>query len=151
VSDEERKEGFEYWLADMDDALDRFIGTLPPEIGERLDFSPRSLDILEAWVLQRYAKTAEMLPASESCVVDGLARYIGETFRKALGGRWEVRLDDPNYIFYGIPQLTGFWEKPTPTCPLCLATASADRRTGKYLRGVLENYLSDKKSRFRRA
>ena len=151
MSIDERREGFEYWLADMDDALDRFFGTLPPDVKERLDFSPWSLDVIEAWVLQRYASTEEMLPQSESRAVDGLGRYIGETFRKALGGHWELRLDDPKYVFYGIPQLTGFCEKPTPTCPLCLGTASADRRTGRYLRGVLEAYLLDKQRCDRRA
>jgi len=146
----DRLEGFEYWLADMDDALDRFVVNLPPRVREGLDFSPGSLDTIEAWVLQRYPSTKEMLRKTESRIVDGLARYIGETFRKALGGRWEIRLDDPNYVFYGIPQLTGFGEKSSATCPLCLATASADRRTGRYLSGVLASYLEHKRRGQRR-
>jgi hypothetical protein len=32
-------------------------------------------------------------------VLDGVARYIGETCRKHLGGRWQIRLDDPRYAF----------------------------------------------------
>ena len=137
------REDFEYWLADMDDALERFLDSLPNEVSERLDYSPASLDVLERWILDRYASTDQMLPASEATKVDGLARYIGETFRKAIGGHWDIRLDDPKYVFYGRPQLTGFSDKPTPTCPLLLATASADRRTGKYLNGVLNSYLKD--------
>lgn len=141
---EKEREDLQYWLADLDDALQRFLDGLSSEVAARLDFSPGSLDVLEAWILNKYASTQEMLPPSESRLVDGLARYIGETFRKAVGGHWEMRLDDPKYVFHGIPQLTGFWEKPTPVCPLPLATASANRRTGRYLGGVLAVYLRDK-------
>lgn len=151
MSDAKRREDFQYWLADMDDAIERFMDGLPAEVRERLDFSPDSLDVLEAWILQRYASTQEMLASSESRVVDGLARYIGETFRKAIGGHWEIRLDDPKYVFYGMPQLTDFWDKPTPVGPLSLATASADRRTGRFLSGVLASYLRDKQRKEARA
>jgi len=143
MSDDRQREDFEYWLADMDDAIERFFDSVPSEIRGRLDFSPGSLDVLEAWILERYASTDAMLARSESRVADGLARYIGETFRKNIGGRWELRLDDPKYVFYGKPQVTGFWDKPTPVCPLPLATASADRRTGQFLSGVLASYLRD--------
>lgn len=144
-----QREDFEYWLADMDDAIERFLDRLPAEVVERLDFSPGSLDALESWILNRYTNTQEMLAPSESLVVDGLARYIGETFRKAIGGHWEIRLDDPKYVFYGKPQLTAFWDKPTPVCPLPLATASADRRTGRFLSDVLASYLRDKQRKER--
>ena len=151
MSVDRKREDFEYWLADMDDAIEQFLDSLPPEVTERLDFSPGSLDVLEAWILRRYASTEEMLAPSESRVVDGLARYIGETFRKAIGGHREIRLEDPKYVFYGKPQLTGFWEKPTPVCPLPLATTSADRRTGRFLSGVLASYLRDKQRKEGRA
>jgi hypothetical protein len=139
-----KHEDFQYWLANMDDALERFADGLPAEVRNQLSFSPDSLDVVESWILERYASTQEMLAPSESRAADGLARYIGETFRRALGGRWEIRLDDPKYAFHGIPQLTGFWDKPTPVCPLSLAAASADRRTGRFLSGVLASYLRDK-------
>lgn len=144
-------EGFQYWLADMDSALERFLNGLPREITERLDRSPESLDVLEAWILERYPSTQAMLAPTESRVVDGLARYIGETFRKAIGGRWEIRLDDPKYVFHGVPQLTGFSETPTPVSPISLATATADRRTGRFLGSVLASYIRDKERKQRRA
>jgi hypothetical protein len=135
------RDDFEYWLMDMDDALERFLSGLAPHIKEKLNFSPSSLDALEAWILERYPSTQAMLGRDQSRLVDGAARYIGETFRKALGGRWDIELDDPKYVYFGVPIFTGFEEKPTPVCPLTLATASANRRTGKYLRTVLENMI----------
>lgn len=140
-------ESFQYWLADMDSALERFLEQLPPAIVPQLDFSPESLDSLEAWILARFPSTQAMLSPTESRVVDGLARYIGETFRKAIGGKWEIRLDDPKYVFHGRPQLTGFSERPTPVAPISLATAAADRRTGTFLGSVLGSYIRDKKAR----
>src|SRR5689334_3350326 len=104
------RDDFKYWLADMDDALERFFQFLPEPVRARLDYSPESLDALESWILARYPDTKAMLGPSESRVVDGLARYIGETYRKQIGGRWNIRLDDPKYAFYGIPELTGFAE-----------------------------------------
>ena len=137
------RDDFESWLVDMDDALERFFDALPSEVSERLDYSPASLDVLEKWILARYESTDHMLPASEATTVDGLARYIGETFRKAIGGRWGIRLDDPKYVFYGLPEIIGYSDKPTSLCPISLATASADRRSGKYLSGVLGSYIRD--------
>ncbi|WP_216594403.1 MULTISPECIES: hypothetical protein [unclassified Nostoc] len=130
---------FQWWLMDMDDALERFLAILPPQVKKKLDFSPSSLSTLEAWILDKYPNTPAMLESDQSRLVDGVARYIGETFRKSLGGRWDIQLDDPKFVYFGVPILTGFEEKPTPICPLTLATASADRRTGKYLRTILEN------------
>jgi len=137
------RDDFESWLVDMDDALERFFDALPGEVSERLDYSPTSLDVLEKWILDRYESTDQMLPSSEATTVDGLARYIGETFRKAIGGRWGIRLDDPKYVFYGLPEIIGYADKPTSLCPISLATASADRRAGKYLSGVLASYIRD--------
>jgi hypothetical protein len=133
------EEQFEYWLADMDDALDRFFKLLPDNVRARLDFSVASLDVLEAWILEKFHDNQEMLQPDAAIILDGLARYIGETFRKAIGGRWEIRLDDPNYVFHRLPQLTGFSERSTPESPISLATAAASRRTGNYLRTILEN------------
>ena len=137
------RDDFESWLVDMDDALERFVDALPQEVAQRLDFTPGSLDALEEWILDRYESTDQMLVASEAATVDGLARYVGETFRKVIGGRWGIHLDDPKYVFYGLPEIIDYSDKTTSLCPISLATASADRRSGKYLSGVLASYVRD--------
>jgi hypothetical protein len=134
-------EEFEFWLADMDDALDRFLATLPAAMVDRMDYSPESLDTIEEWIIGHFPNTEAMLANSESRIVDGLARYIGETFRHQLGGHWEIRLDDEKYAFYGIPQLNALQGSASPVCPAALATSVADRRSGSYLRSVLQSYL----------
>jgi len=134
-----QRDGFNYWLAEMDDALDRFLMIFAPDVRPRLDFSEESLDVVERWLLEQYAGPEALLAESARDVLDGASRYVGETFRKRIGGRWEIRLDDPQYAFYGLPQLTGFSDQPTPICAHSLVTAAADRRTGSYLRTVLQN------------
>ncbi len=130
---------FEYWLIEMDDALRRFFASLPSVLQNQLDYSPDSLVPLEEWILSKYNRPQDLIEAEQKEMLDGLARYIGEVYRKTIGGRWEIRLDDPNYVYYGLPQLTGFAEKSTPICPHTLVTASVDRRTGTFLRTILAN------------
>jgi len=137
----DKQDQFQQWLAEMDDALDSFFASLPKELGARLDYTPESLDALEAWVLQNAAGTKDLLDPKRSQQLDGIARYIGETIRKNVGGKWEIRLDDPKYVYYGVPQLSGFAERSTPESPHSLATASADRRTGTYLSTIVRNMV----------
>jgi hypothetical protein len=130
------REDFEYWLADMDDALGRFLASLPQRTREHLDYSPESLDALEDWILATYPSVDAMRAADQSRLVDGIARYIGETFRKHIGGRWDIQLEDPKALYFGRPILTGYSDGPL--APLSLATATAHRRTGVYLRSVFD-------------
>ena len=134
-----RRENFEEWLFEMDDALEGFLDGIGEPTRSQLDFSPASLDRLEGWVLERYSSPEDLMKPEAKPVLDGVARYIGETYRKQIGGRWQIRLDDPKYAFFGLPELTGFSERPTPICPHSLATAMTDRRSGTYLRTILEN------------
>ena len=136
---DKRKEDFEYWLFEMDNALDRFLHGIDEPTRCQLDFSPGSLNAREAWVLERYASPDDLMKPEAKQVLDCVARYIGETYRKQLGGRWQIRLDDPKYAFFGLPELTGFSERPTPISPHSLATAMVDRRNGTYVRTILEN------------
>ena len=73
-------------------------------------------------------------------MIDGLARYVGETFRQCLGGKWEIRLDDTHYVYYGIPQLKGLGGRQFVVCPATLVTAAIDRRRGDFWNMVLANY-----------
>lgn len=135
----ENEDLFEFWLMEMDNALDRFFGVLPEGARQGMDYSPESLQILEAWLLGKYSDTTMMLPVSESKLVDGVARYIGEVFRRNLGGKWIIDFKDKKNAFYGLPQLGGMPGQKLQICPLTLATTSADRRTGKFLQTIYQN------------
>jgi hypothetical protein len=142
VEPEQEQIEFNEWLGDMDVELRRFLDSLDPDVREALDFSPESLDVIESWILSRYPHFSDMLADGEEWNLDGLARYIGETIRKNVEGHWELELD-PDVIYYGLPQLTGFSSEPTPVAPHRLATYTADRRNGTYLRTILNNMIED--------
>lgn len=135
----DKKTQFEYWMIDMDDSLARFFNSWPEDVRKKLNYSIESLDAIEQLILDMYKNSDEMLAPESTRMLDGFARYIGETIRKNIGGHWDIELADPKYVYHGLPQLTGFAEKSTPECPISLATATASRRKGNYLRMIVNN------------
>jgi len=132
---------FQLWLLDMSDAIERFRQTLPPNLAARLNFSSESLSDVEAHALAKYPTVGDIKQPSEAAVVDGMARYVGEVFRRHLGGKWVIDFTSKTNAFYGLPQLAGMAGQKTQTCPLTLVTASVDRRTGKFMRTVFDNCM----------
>ncbi|MFJ2990796.1 hypothetical protein ACIPF8_23315 [Collimonas sp. NPDC087041] len=130
---------FQVWLMDMSDAIERFRQFIPADMAARLDFSPESLSLIEEFALANYPTIDDIKKQSEAKVVDGMARYVGQVFRKHFGGKWIIDFNDKKNVFYGLPQLTGMAGQRTQTCPLTLVTASVDRRTGKFIRTVFDN------------
>jgi hypothetical protein len=129
---------FQYWLADMDDALARFVDRAPENAKARLDFSNESLEALEELILDRYPNPAAARDRSEAAFVDGAARYIGEVFRLASGSRWSIDFSDPKKVYYGRPTLKG-GTLQAALCPISLVVATTDRRTGGYLASIMRN------------
>lgn len=130
------RDDFETWLASMDDFLEEFLLEFPEADRARLDYSRESLDLVEAWILRTYASSAEAIRSTESQRVNRAACYVGEVFRKTLGCKWDIRLDDPKFVFHGLPILAG---TRVSTCPLTLVTAAASRRTSSFLQNVLQH------------
>jgi hypothetical protein len=134
---EEQYLDFEAWLAQMPAALSQFLARVPDETRRRLNYSPESLDALESWMLGRYPDTKSVLEEAEKEVLDGIARYVGETYIKELGGGWDITFEDPKYVYHGLPQIPGFGG--SRDSPHRLATSAIARRTGVFLRSILSN------------
>jgi hypothetical protein len=126
-------EQFNDWVEYVPEFILEFKAMLTP-IGVEFDFSPKSLDTVEEWILSRYGDTEEMLAASEGQVVNLLACYIGETMIRQRGGKWDIQLD-PDYAFHGLPIIK--LPNDDVECPLTLATAAADRRVGDFIRSIV--------------
>jgi hypothetical protein len=134
----EKDDEFQHWLIAMDEALSRLFQSVPADLAASLDYSAQSLADLEAFVLERYPTIDRIKQQSEAPRVDGLARYVGEVFRKHFGGAWSIDVSDARNAFHGLPQLRGMAGQTAQICPLALVTASTDRRTGKHIRGVFD-------------
>ncbi|WP_437192851.1 hypothetical protein [Planctomicrobium sp. SH527] len=134
------RDHFEFWLFEMDDCLAEFICSLPTDISAKLDYSADSLSILETWLLSQYENVHEILKDPEKLTLDMAARYVGETFRKKLGGIWNIDLKNKKNVYYRMPVIerSGSWIE----CPITLVTASTDRRSGNFMAGVLNSLAS---------
>jgi hypothetical protein len=133
------------WLDRVQDGISALRRNVPNDVARRLDLSPASLDVLETWLLQTYPDHIALMRPEQKAAHDGIAQYIGETFIRALGGRWDLRKDDPKYAYYALPQITGYCPRPTPEAPHVLATAVLGRRTGKYLSELLSKMAQTKR------
>ncbi|QKG85966.1 hypothetical protein GXN76_08230 [Kroppenstedtia pulmonis] len=143
------QDSFEFWLMDMDDAIERLFSLLPSEVTGHLDYSEYSLNHIEKWILDQYMDTNSIIEKSEKMTLDGLARYVGETFRMAFKGKWIISLDDPDKAFHMIPQVIFSDYEVNSISPVTLVTASADRRLGNYLSTVYRNVKQSKKALYK--
>lgn len=130
---------FEEWLSFMDDKIEELLEELPRKVRTQLDYSPKSLAVLEEWLLSTYATPEEIKNEENKHFLDRIGCYVGECFRKKLGGKWEINNTDPADVFYGLPVVRG--KRIPEFCPLCMVTASIDRRTGVFLKSILEANL----------
>lgn len=129
---------FQFWLMDMSDAIERFQNSFSGELRE-LDYSPDSLLVVEGFALSKYPNIEAAKEPSEAATLDALARYVGQVFRRSLGGKWTIDYTDKNNAFYGLPQLCGMVGQKAQLCPLTLVTAALDRRAGKFIRRIFDN------------
>ncbi len=130
-----KRDDFEQWLFEMDDRLDAFVKALPTDISTNMDYSAKSLSILEGWLMTRYESVNDILKEAEKLMLDMASRYVGETLRKNLGGVWNIDLRNKKNVFYRLPVIEnqGSWTE----CPVTLVTASMDRRSGAFMLGVV--------------
>lgn len=108
------------WLSEVEDALQYFLDWLPDEISNQLDFSPQSLDIIERWVQARCSDRMEIVGGQHPEITDGAAIYVGEVFRRALGGHWDIPMNNPTAKTYQRP-IVKVRDKPAlAVCPVIL-------------------------------
>ena len=131
---------FQFWLMDMDDALERFMAGLPDAERERLDGTIASYDVIEEMLMARYPDRKAAKDSGDSVFFDGCARYVGETLRQHMGGKWQIVLDDPSNVHYRRPRLTGMKNGMPPVCPLQWLFTAVSRRKGNFMRTIVGNY-----------
>lgn len=138
---EERKENFQQWLFLMDDTLDEIKRIFKNDKNVSLDFSPNSLDNVENWILDNFESKEDLLMEKNKHFLNMLAVYIGETFRKNIGGKWKLDLSNEKSAYYKLPILTDSPNINSPIAPHTLATACISRGKGNYISTILNNKL----------
>jgi hypothetical protein len=128
---------FQQFLFEMDDVLEPFLAEANAA-GYELDYSLNSLCILEEYLLSKTddAKDGELLNRA--------ARYVGEVFRKNVGGRWQLCLKDPEYLYFKLPVISGYSDKPIEFCPLEIVKNFTHKKIRKMLTTAVAAHLEFK-------
>lgn len=120
---------FEQFLFEMDDVLDGFL-TEARSCGFKLDFSLDSLGILEQFLLSKARLDARSRNRA--------SRYLGEVFRQSVGGKWELCLEDPRYLYFGLPVISGYSAHQIEFCPIEMIRNFEEKREYGTLRAAVE-------------
>ena len=129
------RDEFQTWLANDLEVRDELAALIGAELG----VDTASLDTLEAFLLGRYPGPDAALRLGRRGVLDAAARHIGLVMLLNVdGAEWAIDLDDEDDAYYRLPII--LLDDGAEECPLALATAALDRRTGDYLRTVVESY-----------
>ncbi|WP_028775526.1 hypothetical protein [Shimazuella kribbensis] len=128
------EESFQEWLFFASDVLEIFSEDFK-EL--QLDYSPESLIRLEKWILDNHATTQSFLDNEPAKVLDEMIRYVGRVYVKNLNGKWDVSLDDPQYVYYSFPIVK--IGKGIEASPLTDILSCTDRRYGDYMYKMFKN------------
>ena len=106
LSIEELREQYEKFVFEMDDSLENlfnYVELLGDESLLPVDYSWVSLDKIEN-IYIKYLNNEIDFELSEDVFKTRLARYLGETLRKNMGGVWKF-CENPKDYSYGFPEL----------------------------------------------
>ena len=120
--------------------MDYFTGEFAKEQKLKLDYSIESLDEIEGWILANYKEIKDLI--ADSKMLDYLTIYIGETFRKYIGGKWFIDLKNKKNAYYGMPVLTDpSYKYERYAATMTFATTCIARKKGNYISTILRNSL----------
>ena len=136
------QEHFEEWIILIPIKMEYFIDTFAKENNLKLDYSKASLDELENWILSNYREIKDLI--NDPKTFDYLTVYIGETFRKHIGGKWFIDLKNKKNAYYSMPVLTSpDYIGEVYIASMTFATACINRKKGNYISTILKNCMED--------
>jgi hypothetical protein len=144
---------FARWRAGVEPSVASFVAFMSTQIAAPLDFSAVSLTQLEAWLLARYPLAATL--ESDGELGEKIAVYVGEVFRRQLGGDWTVLTTESALARYNrrdLRDLVGvpLMNCPPACCPRQLVVETMRKRSGFCLRASFE-YFKKRRQREERA
>ena len=135
------KDNFKEWISCIPDKMDRFTHEFAGNNHLILDYTMASLDDLESWILAHYHDANEL--TNDSRTLDYITIYIGETFRRYLGGEWDIDFDNEKKAYYPILTSTeASCKRKAQIAPMALVTECISRNKGNYINGILFNYVA---------
>lgn len=136
------QDDFQEWIFFIGFKLDYITGEFAQKQNLNLDYSIDSLDTLENWILNNYDEIKKLIEDRQ--MLDYLTVYIGETFRKHIGGKWFIDLKNKKNVYYSMPVLTDpSFRGEVYKAPMTYATACIDRQKGNYISTILKNNIRE--------
>ncbi|MGP1493402.1 MAG: hypothetical protein ACTTJJ_08315 [Prevotella fusca] len=136
------QENFQDWIFFISDKMEYFTGEFAQENGLTLDYSIKSLDEIEGWILANFKHHNDLI--AEKKLLDYITIYIGETFRKHIGGKWYIDLENKKNAYYSMPVLTDpAYIGERYVASMTYATACISRQKGNYISTILLNCMED--------
>ena len=136
------QEDFQEWIFFISDKMDKFTDTFAKDNHLILDYTLASLNDVERWILDNYSEIKELL--ADKVTLDRLTIYIGETFRKYIGGKWFMDLKNKQNTYYSVPVLTDpSYRGVVYLTPMFFATASINRNKSNYISSILMKHIAD--------
>ncbi len=78
------------WQMQHEAAIEHFMNFVGPPMQEKLDYTPVSLLYVGEWLLDRYPSPESVLDENDAELLKGVEYYVGEAYRRNLGGRWNL-------------------------------------------------------------
>lgn len=122
-------------LADLPETFDKEDGTT---VKFPKDFGPRSLPMLELFVLSQFSSPEEVIDPDNRRFAEGLIRYLGETYLRAIGGAWDHDKETGNGMPFIRPDTEEGPAKGEPIPILGIVLAAVDARTAEIFTAVLD-------------
>ena len=123
-------EKFQRFVFEMDDVMEGFLAFAMSK-GFRLDYSVSSLDDFLVFI-------DGLVGSADGEVLNRCSRYVGEVFRRNLGGCWDLCLDNPKNINFRLPVINRFSDIDLEFCPLAVVGNYFARKKRGLLREAVE-------------
>ena len=129
------------WISCIPNKMDKFTQEFAGNNHLILDYTMASLDDLESWILAHYHDANEL--TNDSRTLDYITIYIGETFRRYLGGEWDIDIDNKEDAYHPVITLTdASYKGESQIAPMAIATECISRNKEIYISGILFNYVA---------
>jgi hypothetical protein len=128
------REQFEQFLFEMSDVLEAYIGAATQQ-GYVLDYSLDSLAALERYWGATGDGQRDGAPANRA------SRYLGEVFRRNLGGTWRLCEKGSRYLYHGLPVIAGYAHLDIEFCPVVVFANFVVRGESGMLRRAVESHV----------
>ncbi|UVI35654.1 hypothetical protein [Brevibacterium spongiae] len=138
---------FTAFINNMDVRLGAFVladlpETFETEDGETVkfpkDFGPKSLPMLELFVLSKFPSTEAILEAEHRRFFEGLIRYLGETYLRAIGGVWDHDETTGNGMPFIRPDTEQGPAAGEPIPLVAIVLTAVDQRSAEVFTAVLD-------------